>query len=232
MKYYKWGIESKYIVFYFAWNFDLSFEICGYFDNRPRVNFGLIFFRLTLIFPFRNKWKNECVCPKWGIAFHNNTFWINKGGKGNMKGGNKWWTLHMPWEYTWVRRSTLLADRTWFNETAKNRLKWFVKGEGSFDWLQDNKWKEKFPYTYILKDGEVQNRIATVSISELEWRMRGLKWIGLFKKVRKGIDIEFDKEVGEETGSWKGGCTGCSYDLLPGEAPYECLKRMEKERKF
>ena len=40
------------------------------------------------------------------------------------------------------------------------------------------------------------------------------------------------KEVGKKKGSWKGGCIGCSYDSKPGETPEECLKRMEKERKF
>lgn len=30
----------------------------------------------------------------------------------------------------------------------------------------------------------------------------------------------------------KGGCTGCGYDIKPGETPLECLQRMERERKF
>lgn len=32
--------------------------------------------------------------------------------------------------------------------------------------------------------------------------------------------------------SWKGGTIGCGYALRPNESPYECLKRMEQERKF
>ncbi len=60
MKKQKWCFESKYLVFYFTWNFEISFAICGYFDNRPRINLGLIFFRLTLILPFTNKWTDEC----------------------------------------------------------------------------------------------------------------------------------------------------------------------------
>jgi hypothetical protein len=39
-------------------------------------------------------------------------------------------------------------------------------------------------------------------------------------------------EVGEEAGSWKGGVLGCGYTLLPNETPLQCLRRMEKERKF
>lgn len=57
-------------------------------------------------------------------------------------------------------------------------------------------------------------------------------WTSLFSKIRTDIDVEFDKEVGERTGSWKGGVLGCGWGLLPGETPYECLKRMERERLF
>ena len=33
-------------------------------------------------------------------------------------------------------------------------------------------------------------------------------------------------EVGEETGSWKGGTIGCGYNLKPGETAEECFDRM------
>ena len=57
-------------------------------------------------------------------------------------------------------------------------------------------------------------------------------WTSLFSKKRRSIDIDFNDEVGEETGSWKGGCTGCGYTMLDGELPEQTLRRMEKERKF
>ena len=46
------------------------------------------------------------------------------------------------------------------------------------------------------------------------------------------IGVSFDGEVGEETGSWKGGCVGCGYEMLPGEVPLDTLRRMERDRKF
>lgn len=75
-------------------------------------------------------------------------------------------------------------------------------------------------------------RLATVKVKEMEWRPRWFMWTTLFAQKRTSIDIEFDKEVGERTGSWKGGTLGCGYNLLPNETPLECLRRMEKERKF
>lgn len=226
MKRDKWIFESKYLIFYFHKGFDISFEICGYFDNRPRINFDLFFFSLTLILPFRNKWTDEYDPPKWGIAYHNQTFWIYKGGKVNMKGGNRWWTFHMPWSLDWVRTSALRKDNTWEHERKGDR-KDFYKDK----W---NKilWNETYPYNYILESGEVQKVKATVRVEEREWRRKAFKWMPLFNRISRTIDINFNKEVGEGTGSWKGGVLGCSYKLLPNETPFECLKRMEKDRKF
>lgn len=218
--------KVDWVIFYFKLCFDISYEVCGYFDNRPRINLDLIFFRLELILPFRNKWTDECDSPKWGIAYHNQKIWIYRGGKGNMNGGSKWWTFTVPWAYDWVRTSNLKKDGTWEHETKGNRKEFW-----SEKW-NDILWKETHPYKYILKSGEVQQRLATIKVAEREWRWRSLKWTGITKRVSKTIEIDFNDEVGERTGSWKGGTTGCSYNMLINETPVEALRRMEKERKF
>lgn len=216
--------NTNWIILYFSNVFDISFEICGYFDNRPRINLDLIFFSLTFILPFRNKWTDECDAPKWGIAIHNNTVWIYRGGKGNMNGGNKWWTWSIPFiTKEWVRTSILLNDDTWEHETKGDRKSFY-----------EDKWKQKqkswtYDYTDIY-DGEVIP--TTIYVDEREWRPKWLKWTSLFAKKNKTIDIHFSKECGKEKGSWKGGCLRCGYTLLPNEHPLDCLKRMEKERKF
>jgi hypothetical protein len=73
---------------------------------------------------------------------------------------------------------------------------------------------------------------TTITVQEREWRPRWLKWNPFFKEVRRTIEIDFSEEVGKKKGSWKGGVTGCSYELLPDEDPLDCLMRMEKEREF
>lgn len=92
--------------------------------------------------------------------------------------------------------------------------------------------KETHPYTYTLRNGEVQKRNATIYAQRYEHRRRWLHFVDWFALKNDSIDIEFDEEVGERTGSWKGGCTGCSYQLLAGESNLDCLRRMEAERKF
>ncbi len=89
------------------------------------------------------------------------------------------------------------------------------------------------PYKYILKNGTVQERIATFHVDRMEWRWRIFRKLRIGPKiVRQSINISFNDEVGERTGSWKGGCIGCSYEMLRGETPVETLRRMELEREF
>lgn len=222
----KWIFDSKYLTFYWGNSFDISFEICGYFDNRPRINIDLIFFSLSLILPFENKWTDECDPPKWGIAVHNNTVWIYRGGKGNWKGGNKYWSWNIPFlTLDWYRSSILLKDDSWEHEyNHKGNKKYFYEEE----------WKNKQKsWTYVFTDkydGEIIP--TTIYVEEREWRRKWLSWTTLFGKVKKTIYIHFSKEVGSRKGQWKGGCLVCGHLLLPDETPLDCLKRMERERGF
>lgn len=88
--------------------------------------------------------------------------------------------------------------------------------------------KETHKYHYVLKSWEVQKRTATIDSEESFSFRHWIPWTW----TRRYINVEFDGEVGERTGSWKGGCTGCSYSMKPNETPVECLRRMERERKF
>lgn len=182
--------------------------------------------------PIYSKWTDECDPPEYGIKYHNDSFWFYLGGKGNMNGGTKTYSIYAPWSWQWYRTSTLLKDMTWFDETKGKRLKWESTEYGGYEWLQENKYKETHDYKYTLKSGEVQNVQATISVKEREWRMHWFKWVPFIKKTSNTIDIDFSDEVGERKGSWKGGCLGCNYEINPGETYLECLRRMETERKF
>jgi hypothetical protein len=134
---------------------------------------------------------------------------------------------------------------------------WFRWGHQSkrFDWpgsrycvhyqqqLSDGAWvsvfnhstpaySEDYPYTYTLKNGEVQRRTATISKRRHVMARRGLRLLGWPTWTKESIDIRFDGGVGERSGSWKGGTIGCSYDLRPGETMADALRRMERERIF
>lgn len=235
-KIYKLQFYDLEFVFWWDWAFALTYEICDYFDNRPVVNISLVFFVLKIHMPIRNSWTDECDPPKWGIEIHHNALWIYKGGKGNMNGGNKWWIWYFPWVLEWYRRSLRLKTDTpeqsfslmgpWEHET-RGHHKDFWKDE----WI-NVRWQETHPYSYTLKSGDVQHVNATIHVVQLEWRIKAMMWCPLIKKVITYIEVEFDGVVGERTRSWKGGCIGCYYAMLPGESPVDTLKRMEMNRKF
>jgi hypothetical protein len=84
------------------------------------------------------------------------------------------------------------------------------------------------PYRYVLRSGEVQERIATIKLERRLWTRYWFPW----KRVSRYIDISFNAEVGERSGSWKGGVLGCSFDVLPNESSCSALRRMEAERRF
>ena len=121
-----------------------------------------------------------------------------------------------------VRHEVLRPDGSWVP---------FV-GSWERDKEPDGKLVSEFPYRYMLGSGEVQNRTAKVYTERRVRRQHWLKWTSRFDRTRYAIDVQFSDEVGEGTGSWKGGCVGCGYELHPGETPELCLRRMERERKF
>jgi hypothetical protein len=182
--------------------------------------------------------NDECDPPEYGYYFYGegkifDSFWLCKGRKKICK--------YMPWALDWVRTSALVKSNSsmlsknskaeykegaWLHETSKNRLNFYE------DMWKSVLWLETYPYKYTLKSGKEQNVLATVRVQKREWRPKWFKWTKLFRHVSKDIEIEFNSEVGEETGSWKCGCIGCGYKMLPGETPLDTLRRMEKERKF
>lgn len=92
----------------------------------------------------------------------------------------------------------------------------------------DGRHLQSHPYRYLLKSGEVQDRTATIFVSR---EVRRLNWTPITRTAHY-IEVEFSDEVGERSGSWKGGTIGCSYQMRPDETPRQCLKRMEQERRF
>ena len=111
-----------------------------------------------------------------------------------------------------------------------NNMEWQnVTQEMIFDDLTNFAYTIKLPYQYTLKDGTIQERTAMCFQEKRQWHR---KWFPFIKRTSRSLDVTFSDEVGERTGSWKGGCISCSYEMLKDESMEQCLKRMEKEREF
>jgi hypothetical protein len=221
--------DYKLFSFYKTWcKPALTFEWGSYFSPYPQIHLGLGWGSLYIDLPY-NTGRDECENPRYGFYLYGEgkffeSLWFCWG--------MKYWCINMPWSLTWVRTSFLRKDGNWEHDTNEERLGGDSKQFWDKDKWKDILWSETHPYRYILKSGKIQDREARIMVEEMEWRPRWFKWTSLFSKVRKYINIEFDGEVGERSGSWKGGTVGCGYTLLPNETPLQCLRRMESEREF
>lgn len=173
----------------------------------------------------------------------------NKSNAGGGRDPRYGYSFHyfLPWDWGGsVRHEVLGDDGLWrpssYEQAGKARRKAIKAGMPREEiWkidekdFPDHRYIYTEPYTYTRRSGEVQQRTATFYVEEREWRLKAFQKLPFPfgpKRVRRSISIQFNDEVGEQTGSWKGGTTGCGYDMNPGESALECLRRMEAERKF
>ena len=167
--------------------------------------------------------------PQYGFAVHNDTAWVYMGGDydesiGQVQGreSRSWYLPYFSHEFDghWVQNKA----REWVLMRRRG-----TDGPEPWDFRKEGAYLEVHPYKYTLRNGTVQERTATCSIEKRKWHR---KWFPFLTRTSQVIDIEFSDEVGERTGSWKGGTIGCSYEMLPTDTIESCLRRMESERKF
>lgn len=179
-----------------------------------------------------------CKECETGFAIHNGSIWFYPcSWTMESNHSDPWYRRSKSWDFPWTLKhhlTEILEHKS--NLYGLNKAVWNDRNKkflASYDERKaiEMSVSETYDYTYTRKNGEVQNRKATVHVDRMTWRARWFPFIPR-TKVRTSINITFNDEVGEETGSWKGGCTGCGYDMQFGETPLEALRRMESERKF
>lgn len=165
------------------------------------------------------------IMETWGVSYSDRALFL--------RWANKCKIIWMPWDLGSCVRREVINTKGYLEKESD--YKW---EDGKLIKSEDDRQEYTDTYTYTLKSGEIQNRIAKYYVGEMEWRWRIFHW--LYKKgiklgpkvVSRTISVTFNDEVGERTGSWKGGAMGCGYEMKPNELPYDCLRRMERERKF
>jgi len=206
---FKWGYVS------FGGGPELQLDH-AYSTGIPRLCFCPFFIAFHVELPFlKQRYEDINHSPQYGLHYYGKVMWWHWG--------LETYAFHMPWDWEHVSH-TVLTEDGWVPAISQ-----FGVENGQYE---DGRIVEVHPYVYRLKSGEVQNRKAEVYLESREWRWRWFQWLPFPRKVRTSINIDFDGEVGERSGSWKGGVTGCGYEIKAGEAMHECLKRMETEREF
>lgn len=196
-----------------GWRFGFSYSV---YHDEGTISFspfwGTLYLKAPMIINQRS--GTEDWNASYGLSFHDKGFWWHWR--------TKFWVWRPLGDWRHIRHDVQRPDGS------------FVPFVGSWekDKSPDGRHEEVHDYTYVLRNGTVQKRKSTICVEEREWRWKLLFTLPYPRKVRRCIDVQFDDEVGEGTGSWKGGAVGCGYTLLPNETPLQCLRRMEMERKF
>lgn len=193
-----------------------AFELC-LFEQGFAFRVHALRVNVYLNLPMLNRWRWDPfeIMESWGAACGEGTLHLHWGRHTKV--------LWIPWR-NWVQVAHDVRQATG-NWTP------FV-GSWERGKAPDRRHVETLPYRYMLRSGEVQARTAAVSVERRVRRLRMLRWLPWFQRTTHAIDVTFSDEVGERSGSWKGGCIGCGYELKPGETAPQCLKRMETERRF
>ena len=214
------------------WKFGIYYNVCGYEEGNGQLHISMFGWHNVFKFPWKSKRfpYGDCDAPQYGIMIHNDTFWFHYGGKGNMNGGSKYKCWDIPFFTKKHVRHEVVCDLG-DNDLKLIPYNQITNKNNHYIPLRELDIVKKYHYDYVDSyDGEVCP--CTYWVEEREWRPKWMTWTKMFRDVKRYIEIVFEKEVGKEKGSWKGGCIGCSYDLLPGEDPRSCIRRMELERKF
>lgn len=211
-----------------SWGHELSWGLSGpqfslhqFHYESHTLAIGMIFFTIYLQIPL--------IFKDWRIF--ENLLGFSFTASGIHWGlGKKTHIIYYPWDWNHYSTHEAIEVEGWFKSEPTTRI-WAEITNNARNGVVAT--KHEFDYTYVLRNGTVQKRKAKVYVAKMEWRW---KWFGLFlpwpRKKRQYIDVTFDDEVGERTGSWKGGTVGCSENQLPGETPEQTLFRMQMNRKF
>lgn len=194
-----------------GWEFGGGVHIHGNDNDLGDRMLFLRMWRLTVVLPLGivpHPWEHMDG-PQWS-AYASSEFGLL------LHWGMSRRSFDWPWMLHTLRYEKMMPNGTWrdvFDSDAKP-------------------YTETHPYTYVLRSGKVQECTATISKRRHVLTWRAFKRIGWPRWNRESIDVQFSDEVGERSGSWKGGCIGCDYDLRPDETMLQALRRMEAERKF
>lgn len=167
---------------------------------------------------YRDYYRREYGFSTFGGALH-----YYYGEQTHEWPGCKSGIWRFPWhEYNQIRHSIYDIDGEHFADMPRGR--WTQNHSRAEDALKQACPIVKFNFADF--DGE--EIIATCRIEEWEWtRGKGLfRLIFLGRnRVLRSLDLQFSAEVGKRKGSWKGGTTGYSIDMLPDENIESAFRR-------
>lgn len=173
----------------------INYDNGGYWDEHPTS------YSISLV--------DDCIHVYYGPQTHDSTTTKSK-------------LFFLPWkQYRFIRES-------WYADDGSLMRTDYEKDRIPFKFKHD--FKRKIPKSvFEIEDSDGEIIKADVYIHEREWKLgTGIfKYLFCLKKpmIKRSIEIEFEKEVGPEKGSWKGGTLGMGFDMESGENAEDAFKR-------
>lgn len=227
MKLFEW---SKYTF----WMIQLQWPSDGWDEYRVKLVIGIwhAFIQIPLwrTEPWK-EWGNDA--PKYGIAYHNETFWIYHGA-------DKWWTIDMPWQWKIVRHDLLLPNGDLYHRNKyptytlnekKRHVTWYDVFEKNRERLDDVQVQvaEFVDLNHYTKQGDHQPARIRLCGEEREWRWKWFTWLPFPRKIQRTVDCSSNEELGEKARSWKGGMMGWSCEWRKDESMKAAFRRWYKD---
>lgn len=171
-------------------------------------------------------WYEETFPREYGFSLSNGFLQVFLGPQTHDSVTTKSWCRHLPWtQWRHVRYSLYDLRGTLFWEQRQRND---IRGMKAFT-DQYEAQKVCPAARFVLRDYDGAEVIATTRIDEREWKFGEgwFKWLSLFRKpmIKRRLDIDFSAETGPEKGSWKGGTTGTTIEMLPGEMHEAAMRR-------
>lgn len=179
-------------------------------------------------------WYYEVFAREYGFSLHEGFLQIFHGPQTHDSVTTKSKAWHLPWTQWRHIRTSVFDDKGAHFHTDWSRPRGYPFRD---DWSIRYEAKKACPSIDFEFDDYDGERIrVTTRIEERLWLFGEgwFKWLSLFRRpmLRRCLDLEFSKEVGPEKGSWKGGTTGHSIEMLPGEMHEAAFRRYcEKEQR-
>lgn len=178
--------------------FEVEFPSDWHDYARAWVRLGLGFMKISFSFPWKTVVKDhgQCGGPRYGFHFFEDILWIRYGHNTG---------------YSRDKRAYKAFYMPWSWKFGNPAV---VYGP------------LPHPFTYKLEDGNIQPRLAIVTVE----RRIGWRWGLPFRMVWNRADIDFVQETGNGIGTWKGGTYGMSTPLRKGEGVNDLLDRIVRDK--
>lgn len=173
-------------------------------------------------------WYWDVTRREYGASLHKGFLSVSLGRQTMDSSTEQSWGYFLPWtQWRHVRHSFygLAGEHV---ATLPDAGKSYLGDPGR--WEREQAIKDAVPtISFDFDDFDGERITATTKIEEREWRFGTgwFKWLSLFRKPKIGrsLDLDFSAEVGKRKGSWKGGTTGHSIEMLPGELHESAFRR-------